>query len=54
VRQVRTMMIKPVSSLMMAFGANAYDGIQTVRFAGAAVSFLPTVTFGGQQQASLR
>jgi uncharacterized protein YcbK (DUF882 family) len=54
VRQVRTMMIKPVSSLMMAFGGDPYEGMQTVRFAGAAVTFLPTVTYGGAQQASLR
>jgi uncharacterized protein YcbK (DUF882 family) len=54
VRQVRTMMIKPVSSLMMAFGGDPYEGMQTTRFAGAAVTFLPTVTYGGNQQASLR
>jgi uncharacterized protein YcbK (DUF882 family) len=53
VRQVRTMMIKPLSSVMMAFGGEPYEGMPTARFAGAAVSFLPTVTFG-QQQASLR
>ena len=33
VRQVRTMMIKPVSSLMMAFGGDPYEGMQTARFA---------------------
>ncbi len=54
VRQVRTMMIKPVSSLMMAFGGDPYEGMQTARFGGAAVTFLPTVTYGGNQQASLR
>src|SRR5947199_7243367 len=55
VRQVRTMMIKPVSSVAMAFGSDPYDGMQTLRFAGAAVTFVPTVTFGyQQQQASLR
>jgi uncharacterized protein YcbK (DUF882 family) len=53
VRQVRTMMIKPLSSVMMAFGGEPYEGMQTARFVGAAVTFLPTVTFG-QQQASLR
>ena len=31
VRQVRTMMIKPVSSLMMAFGGEPYEGMQTAR-----------------------
>jgi hypothetical protein len=53
VRQVRMMMIKPVSSLAMGFGGDVYEGMQTLRFAGAAVTFLPTVEFG-QRQASLR
>jgi hypothetical protein len=38
----------------MTFGGDAYEGMQTVRFAGAAVTFLPTVEFAGRQQASLR
>jgi uncharacterized protein YcbK (DUF882 family) len=54
VRQVRTMMIKPLSSLAMAFGSDPYEGMPTLKFAGAAVTFLPTVTFGQNQQASLR
>jgi uncharacterized protein YcbK (DUF882 family) len=54
VRQVRTMMIKPASSLAMGFGGDAYEGMQTARFAGAAVTFLPTVEFAPRQQASLR
>jgi len=54
VRQVRTMMIKPVSSLAMAFGGDPYEGMPTARFAGAAVTFLPIVTYTGRQQASLR
>ena len=54
VRQVRMMMIKPVTSIPMTFGADPYDGMQTLKFAGAAVTFLPTVPFGYQQQASLR
>jgi uncharacterized protein YcbK (DUF882 family) len=54
VRQVRTLMIKPLSSLAMAFGSDPYDGMPTLKFAGAAVTFLPTVTFGQNQQASLR
>jgi len=53
VRQVRTMMIKPVSSLAMSFGGDPYEGMQTARFVGAAITFLPTVTYHGQQ-ASLR
>ena len=53
VREVRMMMIKPVSSLAMAFGSSPYEGLQSVRFGGAAVAFLPTVTFG-QHHASLR
>jgi hypothetical protein len=54
VRQVRMMMIKPVTSLPMTFGLDPYDGMQTLKFTGAAVTFLPTVPFGQQQQASLR
>jgi hypothetical protein len=54
VRQVRAMMIKPLSTLAMSFGNDAYDGMQTLKFDGAAVTFLPTVTFGQNQQASLR
>ena len=54
VRQVRMMMIKPVTSVPMTFGADPYDGMQTLKFAGAAVTFLPTIPFGQQQQASLR
>ncbi len=54
VRQVRTMMIKPASTIAMGFSGDAYEGMQTVRFAGAAVTFLPTVEFGQRQQASLR
>ena len=38
----------------MAFGSDPYQGMQTLKFAGAAVTFLPTVTFGQNQQASLR
>jgi uncharacterized protein YcbK (DUF882 family) len=54
VRQVRMMMIKPVTSLPMTFGADPYEGMQTLKFAGAAVTFLPTIPFSQQQQASLR
>jgi len=56
VAQVRMMMIKPVSTIAMGFSGDAYEGMQTVKFAGAAVTFLPTVTFGAeppQRQASL-
>jgi len=53
VRQVRVMMIKPLSTLAMSFGNDAYDGMQTLKFGGAAVAFLPTMTFG-QRQANLR
>src|SRR5262249_40062673 len=50
VRQVRMMMIKPVTSVPMAFGSDAYDGMQTTRFAGSAVTLLPT----GSQPAARR
>ena len=52
-RQVRMMMIKPETSVAMSFGTEAYDGMPTLRFSGAAVTFLPTVTFA-RQHASLR
>ena len=35
VGQVRMMMIKPVTSLPMTFGADPYGGMQTLKFAGA-------------------
>jgi len=56
VRQVRMMMIKPVTSVPMAFGSDAYDGMQTTRFAGSAVTFLPTVSYpdAPRRQASLQ
>jgi len=56
VRHVRMMMIKPVTSVPMAFGGDPYEGMQTTRFAGAAVTFLPTVSYAyqPQRQASLQ
>jgi uncharacterized protein YcbK (DUF882 family) len=55
VRQVRMMMIKPVASVPMTFGNDPYQGMQTQTFGGAAVTFLPTVSYGPpQRQASLR
>ena len=53
VRQVRMMMIKPAMSVAMGFGRDPFDGMQTLRFSGAAVAFLPTIEFG-HRQASLR
>ena len=56
VRQVRMLMIKPLSSIPMAFSNDPNDGMQTLHFTGAAVSFLPTVDYfyQPQRQASLR
>jgi len=55
VRQVRMMMIKPVASVPMTFSNDPYQGMQTQSFGGAAVTFLPTVSYGApQRQASLR
>ena len=49
------MMIKPVASVPMTFGDDPYQGMQTQKFAGAAVTFLPTVTLRPHTaQASLR
>jgi len=53
VRQVRMLMLKPASSVAMGFGGDPYEGMATLKFAGAAVTFLPTVTYG-QHHASLR
>jgi uncharacterized protein YcbK (DUF882 family) len=53
VRQVRMLMLKPASSIAMGFGSDPYEGMPTLKFAGAAVTFLPTVTYG-QHHASLR
>ncbi len=55
VRQVRMMMIKPIASVPMTFGNDPYQGMQTQTFGGAAVTFLPTVSYGPpQRQASLQ
>jgi uncharacterized protein YcbK (DUF882 family) len=56
VRQIRMMMIKPLTSVPMAFSDDPNGGMQTLRFAGTAVSFLPTVNYfyQPQREASLR
>jgi uncharacterized protein YcbK (DUF882 family) len=54
VRQVRMMMIKPVASVPMTFGHDPYQGMQTRAFGGAAVTFLPTVSYGPPQRFSAR
>jgi uncharacterized protein YcbK (DUF882 family) len=41
----RVLMHKPVTSLAMTFTADPYEGMTSVQFGGAAVTFLPTVTF---------
>jgi hypothetical protein len=51
---VRMMMIKPLSSVPMTFGTDPYEGMQTLRFAGAAVTFLPTVSYFYQPQREAR
>jgi uncharacterized protein YcbK (DUF882 family) len=53
VRQVRMLMVKPSTSIAMGFGGDPYGGMPTLKFAGAAVTFLPTVTYYSRQQASL-
>jgi uncharacterized protein YcbK (DUF882 family) len=45
VRQVRMLMIKPATAVAMRFGNDPYEGMQTLRFSGSAVTFVPTVTF---------
>jgi uncharacterized protein YcbK (DUF882 family) len=51
---VRAMIRKPTVTLALTFGDDPNDGLSTARFAGPAVSFMPTVAFGNQRQASLR
>ena len=51
---VQAMIQKPAVSLALTFRDDPYDGLAMGRFEGAAVSFLPTVSFERQRQASLR
>jgi hypothetical protein len=44
---------KPTTSVMMTFSKDPYLGMTTQRFAGTAVVFVSTVTFG-QRTAALR
>lgn len=45
-RALRPFMQKPATAIMMTFSNDAYPGMVTSRFAGSAVAFQPTVTFG--------
>jgi len=53
-RGLQPLMQKPASSIALTFREDPYDGLVSARFDGPAVSFLPTVDFGRQRQASLR
>lgn len=50
--ELRSLMGKPVGSLVMGFGAEPYPGLASDRFGGGAVVFLATVSF--RRTASLR
>lgn len=50
--ELRSLMGKPLGSLVMSFGAEPYPGLASDRFGGGAVVFLATVSFG--RTASLR
>jgi len=52
-RGVQAMIRKPAVSLVLTFGDDPYDGLSTARFEGPAVSFLPTISFDRERQASL-
>jgi uncharacterized protein YcbK (DUF882 family) len=52
-RYLRTMMVKPKSSVALTFALEPYVGMNSVSFAGSAVAFLPVVSFDSRQ-ASLR
>ena len=45
-RALRPYMQKPASAVMMTFSNDPHLGVRTDRFAGSAVAFQPTVTFG--------
>jgi hypothetical protein len=49
--QLRPLMLKPMTTVMMTFSDDPYPGMTTERFRGGAVVFLATVTF--QRTASL-
>lgn len=48
-RYLRTMMVKPKSSVVATFADQPYDGMSSIRFDGPAVAFLPTVSFDTRQ-----
>lgn len=52
-RTLRPLMQKPAASVVMTFSADPYLGMQTERFTGAAIAFVPTVSFNFRT-ASLR
>jgi uncharacterized protein YcbK (DUF882 family) len=44
-RTLRPLLQKPVASVVMTFSEDPYLGMQTERFTGAAIAFVPTVSF---------
>lgn len=53
-RSLRPLMHKPRAVLAMSFSEDPYDGMISERFGGAAVAFLPTISFGGSRTAGLQ
>ena len=45
-RSLTTLMRKPPSAIAMVFTVDPYNGLTSEGFAGSAVSFVPTITFG--------
>jgi uncharacterized protein YcbK (DUF882 family) len=52
-RYLRTMMVKPRTSVVSTFGEAPYDAMSSLRFGGPAIAFLRVVNFDSRQ-ASLR
>jgi hypothetical protein len=52
-RTLRPLMQKPAASVVMTFSEDPYLGMQTERFSGPAIAFVPTVSFNFRT-ASLR
>jgi uncharacterized protein YcbK (DUF882 family) len=48
-RYLRTMMVKPKSSVILSFAHEPYVGMSSLRFSGSAVAFLPVMSFDSRQ-----
>jgi uncharacterized protein YcbK (DUF882 family) len=53
-RSLASLMIKPHRAVMMTFSADPYSGLAQDHFAGAAIAFVPTVSYPATRTASLQ